>query len=159
MVEREGSMSDLPKKGICDRCNGPLKKPSGYLVWNPITELTSKQPVGAMLICYTCAKKIFDPKQWKPSKAEFNQNMQIYMTLFNLKFSKGVNMSDPNEFSDFMIMQDNIYIDGIVQRLRNRGLDKKKAMKRARELGKLWWSDPKKAEKTVSKKKLFSSWK
>ena len=54
---------------------------------------------------------------------------------------------------------DQLNIFGIVQRLRKRGLDKKQAMKWARELGELWWSDPEKAEKTVSKKKLLSFWK
>ena len=55
--------------------------------------------------------------------------------------------------------RDEVYIFGIVQRLKGRGLNKKQATKWVRELGELWWSNPEKAEKTVSKKKWLSSWK
>jgi len=180
-------MSDM-KKGICDRCNGPIKKPKGYLVWNPITDITIKQPFGTMLICYTCARKIFSSKAvnlgynpfipiikdgdfvhlsseniWTLGKDEFNKYLNFKMLGFSTIyesgiFHKSVDLFDPEVFSSYLSDQDEIHIFGIVQRLRNRGLDKKKAMKWARELGKLWWSDPEKAEKAVSKKKWFSSW-
>ena len=159
------------KQGICDRCNGPLKKPQGYLVWNPVTDLTSEQPFGTMLLCYKCARKIFSSKAiylssfswestdiWKMNKTEFNKVLQMQMFSF-LLINKKSDIFDPKGFSDIMEAQDKVHIVGIVQRLRNRGLDKKKAMKWARELGELWWSDPEKAEKAVSKKKWFSSWK
>ena len=63
------------------------------------------------------------------------------------------------EFIQFMDALDELYIIGIVQRLRRRGLDKKQAMKWAKEVGELWWSNPEKAEKAVSKEKFFGSWK
>jgi len=153
-------MSDLPKKGICDRCNATLKKPSGYLVWNPMSELTSNQPVGAMMICNTCAKIIFmRARAWTMTKELLTRWMYAQNLLFNTLYGKGVDMSDPEEFGKFTSLLDGVHMSGIIQRLRKRGLDKEEAMKWARELGELWWSKPKKAEKKVSKEKFFSSWK
>ena len=111
--------------GICDRCSDTLAADEDwYLVWSEAIMATG-QEMGVMVICESCANKVFTEDVWREAKPIA---VEVDLDLIIDPFGYMSKLQQVNDYS-------------IAMRAKGRGLGPAEARQEARELAQLWRKD------------------